>query len=235
MSINFFSRLGNLARGFLSLFVSGIEQQHPEIAYENAINTMVEKYNKLKNATAGLIRLREDAAERLQKAQAQQHELSAMLEQALAEGQDDLAVELIERKDVIDAEIASLQVEMEAAQKDVETAKNALTEVKAEIAKLKAEKERMLAKMQSAQARVRIQDQLEGLSVDSELRALENVRTGIKDTIAKAKLGDELRESDLDVRLKSLRENSSRSSARNKLETLKKERAAQAAGGDRTL
>ena len=234
MSLNLFTRLGNLVRGFMSLFVSGIEQQHPEIAYENAINTMIEKYNKLKNATAGLIRLREDAADRLQKAQAQQHELTAMLEQAMAEGQDDIAVELIERKDAIDAEIASLQAEMEAAEKDVGTAKTALTEVKGEIAKLKAEKDRMLAKMQSAQARVRIQDQLEGLSVDAELRALENVRTGIKDTIAKAKLGDELRESDLDVRLKSLRTNSSKASARNKLEALKKERAG-AADANRTI
>lgn len=234
MSLNLFTRLGNLVRGFMSLFVSGLEQQHPEIAYENAINTMVEKYNKLKNATAGLIRLREDAADRLQKAQAQQHELSAMLEQAMAEGQDDIAVELIERKDAVDAEIASLQAEMEAAEKDVGTAKNALTEVKGEITKLKTEKDRMLAKMQSAQARTRINDQLEGLSVDAELRALENVRTGIKDTIAKAKLGDELRESDLDVRLKSLRTNSSKASARNKLEALKKERAG-ATDANRTI
>ena len=62
----------------------------------------------------------------------------------------------------------------------------------------------------------------------SELRALENVRTGIKDTISKAKLGDELRENDLDVRLKSLRTNSSKATARSKLEALKKERAGQA-------
>lgn len=234
MSLNLFTRLGNLVRGFMSLFVTGLEQQMPEIAYENAINTMIEKYNKLKNATAGLIRLREDAADRLQKAQAQQHELSAMLEQAMAEGQDDIAVELIERKDAVDAEIASLQAEMEAAEKDVGTAKAALTEVKGEITKLKTEKDRMLAKMQSAQVRSRINDQLEGLSVDAELRALENVRTGIKDTIAKAKLGDELRESDLDVRLKALRTNSSKASARNKLEALKKERAGQA-NADRTI
>ena len=232
--MNIFSRLANLVRGFMSLFVSGLEQQHPEIAYENAINTMIEKYNKLKNATAGLIRLREDAADRLQKSQAQQRELSAMLEEAMATNQDDLAVELIERKEAVDAEIASLEAELAAAEKDVDTAKTALTEVKGEIAKLKTEKDRMLAKMQSAQARTRINDQLEGLSVDAELRALENVRTGIKDTIAKAKLGDELRESDLDVRLKALKAGSSKSTARAKLDALKKERAGQA-NADRTL
>jgi phage shock protein A len=234
MSLNIFSRLANLVRGFMSLFVTGLEQQHPEIAYENAINTMVEKYNKLKNATAGLIRLREDAADRLQKAQAQQKELTAMLEQAMATGQDDLAVELIERKDTIDTEIASLEAEQGAAEKDVDTAKTALTDVKGEITKLKAEKDRMLAKMQSAQARVRIQDQLEGLSVDAELRALENVRTGIKDTMAKAKLGEELRESDLDVRLKALKAGSSKATARAKLEALKQQRAGQE-NADRTI
>ena len=234
MSLNLFTRLGNLVRGFMSLFVSGLEQQHPEIAYENAINTMIEKYNKLKNATAGLIRLREDAADRLQKSQAQQRELSAMLEEAMATNQDDLAVELIERKEAVDAEIASLEAELAAAEKDVDAAKTALTEVKGEIAKLKTEKDRMLAKMQSAQARTRINDQLEGLSVDAELRALENVRTGIKDTIAKAKLGDELRESDLDTRLKSLKAGSSKATARAKLEAMKKDRAAQA-GADRTI
>ncbi len=232
--MNIFSRLANLVRGFLSLFVTGLEQQHPEIAYENAINTMIEKYNKLKNATAGLIRLREDAADRLQKAQAQQTQLAAMLEQAMATNQDDLAVELIERKDAVDAEIASLQAEMEAAEKDVDTAKNALTEVKGEIGKLRAEKDRMLAKMQSAQARTRINEQLEGLSVDAELRALENVRTVIKNTIAQAKLGDELRESDLDTRLKVLQAGSAKATARAKLEAMKKERAGQAAG-DRTI
>ncbi len=232
--MNIFSRLANLVRGFLSLFVTGLEQQHPEIAYENAINTMIEKYNKLKNATAGLIRLREDAADRLQKAQAQQKELAAMLEQAMATNQDDLAVELIERKDAVDAEIASLQAELEAAEKDVDTAKTALTDVKGEIGKLKAEKDRMLAKMQSAQARTRINDQLEGLSVDAELRALENVRTGIKDTIAKAKLGDELRESDLDTRLNALKASSSKATARAKLEAMKKDRAA-ASDANRTI
>jgi len=232
--MNLFSRLANLVRGFLSLFVTGLEQQAPEIAYENAINTMMGKYEKLKNATAGLIRLREDAADRLQKAQAQQKELSAMLEQAMATGQDDLSVELIERKDAVDEEIASLEAELEAAEKDVDTAKTALTEVKGEIGKLRSEKDRMLAKMQSAQARTRINDQLEGLSVDAELQALENVRTGIKTTIAKAKLGDELRESDLDTRLKALKAGSSKATARAKLEALKKERAG-AAETDRSL
>ena len=61
-----------------------------------------------------------------------------------------------------------------------------------EIRKLKAERDTMLAKMQSAQARIRIQEQLDGLSVDAEVKALDNVREHIKNTIAEANLGSEL-------------------------------------------
>ena len=35
------SRFGNLWRGFLSLWISDFEKQHPEISYDNAINYMV--------------------------------------------------------------------------------------------------------------------------------------------------------------------------------------------------
>ena len=52
----------------------------------------------------------------------------------------------------------------------------------------------MLAKMQSAQARIRIQEQLDGLSVDADVKALDNVREHIKNTIAEANLGQELAE-----------------------------------------
>src|SRR5713101_8324682 len=64
-SVSFFSRLSNLWKGFVSLWISDIEKEHPEIAYENAINSMIEKYSQLKKATAAIIRRREDVSERL--------------------------------------------------------------------------------------------------------------------------------------------------------------------------
>ncbi|MCU1350174.1 MAG: phage shock protein PspA, partial [Acidobacteria bacterium] len=54
------SRLANLWKGFVSLWIADVEKEHPEIAYENAINSMVTKYAKLKSATAAIIRRRED-------------------------------------------------------------------------------------------------------------------------------------------------------------------------------
>ena len=48
MSSGIFARLGNLWKGFVSLWISDIEKEHPEIAYENAIGAMVGKYAQLK-------------------------------------------------------------------------------------------------------------------------------------------------------------------------------------------
>src|ERR1051326_4100137 len=66
-----FKRLANLWKGFLSLWISDIEKEHPEIAYENAINSMVGKYAKLKSATAAIIRRREELDDRYKKANAE--------------------------------------------------------------------------------------------------------------------------------------------------------------------
>ena len=119
---------------------------------------------------------------------------------------------------------------MEQARTDADEAKSSLVQVKSEIQKLKEEKDRMLAQMLSAEARLKIQNQLEGLSVDAEVRALDNVREHIKNTVAEAKMGSELRDSDLDVQLNKLRQSSGAITARQQLEEMKRVKAAQATG-----
>ncbi len=217
----FWARLSNLWRGFLSLWISGLEQEHPEIAYENAINGMIEKYSSLKKATAAIIRQREDIEARLQSGKAELAQVGQDLDAAVASSQDDLAVVLIQKKNQLATAVAELEGEMQTAMKDAESAKASLIQVQAEIKKLKAEKDNMLAKMASANARLRIQEQLEGLSVDAEVKALDNVREHIRNLVAEAKLGQELHESSLDERLTQLRQRSGEASARQELERLK--------------
>lgn len=222
-----FTRLGNLWRGFLSIWISDIEKEHPEIAYENAINSMVTKYAKLKGATAAIIRRREDLDERNKKATAELAQTEAELNTAVETNQDDLALILIQKKNQLAADAAELKTDMESAHSDAESAKTSLIGVQSEIRKLKAERDTMLAKMQSAQARMKIQEQLDGLSVDEEVRALDNVRTHIKNTIAEANLTKELSGSSLDARLSSLRNQVGDVQAKQELEAMKARRAAQ--------
>ena len=236
MAGGFFARLGNLWRGFLSLWISDVEKQHPEIAYENAINSMIVKYTKLKTATAAIIRRREDIDQRNLKAKTELAEVEGQLAAALDTNQDDLAVVLLQKKNELEKELAELQGDLQVAQKDADSAKNSLLTVQAEIKKLKAERDSMLAKMHSAKARIKIQEQLDGLSVDAEVKALDNVREHIKTTIAEANLGRELSESSLDARLDALRNQAGEVQAKAQLAELKAKRAAQqAAQGQKTL
>jgi phage shock protein A len=228
-TINLFDRLGNLWQGFVSLWISDVEKRHPEIAYQNAIDSMIDKYGKLKSATAAIMRRREDIAARLATEKDELAAITADLNAALATRQDELGIVLIQKKNALDASIKLLDQDMEQARGDADEAKNSLLQVKSEIQKLKDEKDRMLAQMHSAQARLKIQNQLDGLSVDAEVRALDNVREHIKNTVAEAKMGSELRDSDLDVQLAKLRQSSGSITARQQLEEMKRVRAGQAA------
>jgi phage shock protein A len=227
------SRIANLWRGFLSIWISDIEKEHPEIAYENAINSMVTKYARLKSATAAIIRRREEIDERYQAATKELAQTEAELNTAVSTNQDDLAVILIQKKNQLTNDITDMKGEMETAKNDADSAKTSLLSVQTEIRSLKAERDTMLAKMQSAQARINIQEQLDGLSVDEEVRALDTVRTHIKNTIAEANLGKEIGESDLDTRLTQLRSQTGVATAKSEWERLRNASAAKA--GQKTM
>ena len=229
------SRLANLWKGFLSLWVADIEKDHPEIAYENAINSMIGKYAKLKSATAAIIRRREELDDRFKKANADLVQTEGELNTAMDTNQDDLAVVLIQKKNQLTADVAELKAEMETAHGDADSAKSSLLSVQSEIRKLKAERDTMLAKMESAQARIKIQEQLDGLSVDDEVRALDNVRANIKNTIAEANLGKELSDSSLDSRLAQLKNQVGDVQAKQQLAEMKARRQAQQASQQKTM
>jgi phage shock protein A len=231
--VGFFGRLANLWRGFVGLWISDVEKKHPEIAYENAINSMIEKYSQLKHATAAIIRRREDTDARYRTKSAELAQVEADLQTAVETNQADLGTVLIQKKQALTTEVDGLKNDLAQAQADADSAKASLVQVQGEIKQLKAEKDNNLAKMASAEARLRIQNQLDGLSVDNEVKALENVREHIKNTIAEANLGKELGESDLDNRLKKLRAQTGEVTSKSEWERL---RAAQAAkAGQKTM
>jgi phage shock protein A len=226
----FFGRLSNLWRGFLSIWISDVEKKHPEIAYENAINSMIEKYTTLKKATAAIIRRREEMEAKLTDRNRELAQVQADLSTALESNQQDLGLVLIQKQKALQEEVTGLQGDREQAKSDADSAKASLMQVQGEIKKLKAEKDANLAKMASAEARMRIQEQLEGLSVDNEVKALDGVREHIKNTIAQANMQKELGENDLDTRLKALRAQTGEVTAKSEWERMQAARAAAKAG-----
>ncbi len=195
----------NLIKGFFGLFVSKVEQEHPEIVYQNSIDSLTQKAVQLRQAAAAIIRRRDEIEERYENKAREAKEIDAQLQVAIQNGDEEIGTLLVEKKDALDAEVADLTVEMEQARADANDVKSALLKIQAEREKLVAEKDRMIGKLASAQARVKIQEQLDGLSLDSDVKGLDNVRTHIKNKIAEANLGKELSESSLDARLEKIK------------------------------
>lgn len=222
------TRFVNLLRGFASLFVSGIERENPQVAYENAINNMIDKYGRAKNAVAAIIANRLKAETRLKNAQAEKAQVDADLEAALSTDNDDLAEMLVQKQEKLAEIITSATGDLERLSKQAEESKSLLMQFQTEIEKLKSERDEQLARHATARAQIQVQDQLSGLSMDADIKALENVREGINQTVAKAQLNSEIAGTDLDHRLKQMRQTASASTAKAKVAALKAARQADA-------
>src|SRR5258706_12288246 len=122
MAQGFFGRLSNLWRGFVSLWISDVERANPEIAYENAITSMIEKYSGLKRATAAIIRRREELEQRHSTQAKELAQVTQDLNVAAETNQDDLALVLIQKKNQLEKEGAELQADMQVAMKDADAA-----------------------------------------------------------------------------------------------------------------
>ena len=227
--MGFFARVTNVWNGFWALFVSDLESNNAEAVYEAAIEERIKKHRELKKAVSGIVYLRNKLQTELEEKQASLKDIQAQIPIAVEEGEDEAALVLIEKKDQLSASIVEIQVELEKVSAQAEDAKAGLVTFQGEIEKLKREKHEMLAKKANAEARIQIQETLDGLSTDADIRALDNVREGIDKLQAEADVGAELTESDLDSKLAEIKQKTTAASARNQLDEMKKQMAAQKA------
>lgn len=227
--MGFFDRLANVWKGFLSLWISEVETKNPEAVYEAAIEERVRKHKELKKAVSGIVYLRNKLAAELEAKEKELAEVQVQIPIAVEEGEDEVALVLIQRKDELSARIAELQVELEKVAAQTEEAKSGLIAFQEEIKKLQREKEEMLAKKANAEARITIQETLDGLSTDADIKALDNVRTHIDKLQAEADVATEMKGESLDDKLAKIKAKTSSAAANAQLEELKKQMAARKA------
>ena len=81
----------------------------------------------------------------------------------------------------------------------------------------------MLAAKANAEARIQIQETLDGLSTEADVKALDNVREGIQKLQAEADIGGELQDGSLDAKLAKIKEKAASSSAKQQLAEMKRQ------------
>ena len=135
-----FDRIANVWKGFISLWVSEVEQKNPEAVYEAAIEERVKKHRDLKKAVSGIVYLRNKLTSELEQAEKELGEVQIQIPVAVQEGEDDVALVLIQKKDQLTGKIVQVSAELEKIKVQAEEAKSGLIAFQGEIEKLKREK-----------------------------------------------------------------------------------------------
>jgi phage shock protein A len=216
-----FGRLRSLLRGIFATWVRDSERQNPRAVYEQAIHERMRQYRELKEAVAGILYMRNKLEGEITERRAELARLHDETRRAVRSGEDDLSLTLIAHKQALAEDLERAERELESVRSEAEEAKGNLVRFREEIRSLNREKGRMLATLANAEARRRIQDALEGLSVEAEMKALEGVREHIARISTEGRLDRELGDDDLRHRLRAIRAEIRTEGARRELAALK--------------
>jgi phage shock protein A len=189
-------RLKGLLEGLFATWVRDRETRSPEAVYEQAIRERTRQYRELKQAVSGILYMRHKLEREIRERRTELTRLQADIARAVRRGDDEVALVLIPQKNLI--------------------------RFRSAIRSLEREKVRALATLANAQARWRIQEALRGLSVDSEMEALESVREHISRLVAENRLDGELEDAGLQARMQEIREEARTEAARRELDELKR-------------
>ncbi len=219
-----FKRMMGLLRGRLRQWVGTREKHNPDAVYEEAIADRLSQYERLREAAAGILYMRSKLAKELDLKSAEVRRVSSQLAVAVDGDEDDVALALIQRRDHLNSEIDRLTGELNDVSSEAEVAKKNLASFHEEITRLRDEKTRMMARLANAQARLRFQSTLSGLSPEADIQALEAVREHVHKVMTQAQMGRELGDADLEHRLNAVRDAEADAAARAQLQELKRSR-----------
>ncbi len=219
------ARMRSLWRGLFRSWVRDQEQQKPEVVYEQAIAERVRQYRELKDAVAGILYMRNKLESEIGERRAEIARLHDDVRRAVRRGEEETSLSLIAHKQALFEDLERAEQELDDVRAQADEAKTNLVRFREEIRALVREKGRMLATLANARARRRLQAAIEGLSVDAEMDALENVREHISRTVLQSEVNKELGEDGdaFRTQLRGFRDEARRESARAELESLKQE------------
>jgi phage shock protein A len=222
--MRYVARIQNLLRGIFSQWVGRREHRNPGAVYEAAIQERLDQYGQLRTAAAGVLYMRSKLAKQLELTSAELTRVRAQLDVAVDRDDDAVGLALISRREELGAEVTRLTAELTELTTEAAAAKKNLVAFQNDIARLRDEKVRMLARLANAKARLRLQETLNGLSPEADIRALDSVRDHINRLVEEAQVSRDLRDSDLERRLGAIREAEATIAARAQLEELKRSR-----------
>jgi len=227
-------RFLNAIKGLFNKWVRGIETANPEIVFNQAIDGHYAKRDELIRATAPVLREAKRNTALLESKRVDLIELNATIDQALHEGEDDVAADLMKNQQVLEDQIVDLENSLEASGEQIMEMKKSIRAFEGEAERLKQRKVHAIAQLQNAAAQKRAIKAYEGLSMDTDLKALEELETKIGEQVAEVAMRKELVTDGLDHKVKEIRERAKDKEAQARLLERKKALGLLTEGEDET-
>lgn len=215
-------RLSALVRGTFGTWIRERESRSPRAVYEQAIAERGRQYRELKRAVAGILYMRNKLEAEIRERRAEIAASHEQVRRAVLRGDDEAALALIERKEGRLADLERAEQELGKVRNEAQEAKVNLTRFREDIRSLEREKLRALATLANAHARRRIRAAFEGLSVESDMQALESVRQHVAELETEERLDGEGADEGLERRLREIRDETRLEGARRELDELKR-------------
>lgn len=220
--MGFLSRMFGLGKGKVDRAVAEAEAKDPDAVYRNALTTerqRAKEMNDLSRQTLGLVFQAQEKAQGLEKELLQ---LGKDLETAKAVQDMQLGPIILEKMDVLQAELTATQEEQASLQKEAdEIAKAALAQEQA-VEDLEKEWKNASSTLKADQILKNIEDRKKGLVTDGPSEALRNVQNKVAEARASRKATLATQEQSLDSRLAALRQQGSKSTSATRFEEMLK-------------
>ena len=215
-------RLRDLLRGMFASWLGDREGENPRAVYAQVIRERTRQYSDLKQAVAGILYMRNKLEAEIRQRRADIARLQRDIRRAVVHGDDPVALAMISQKEGYLEDLERAQRELTEIVSETGSAKANLVKFRGEIRSLEREKVRMLAMLANAKARRRVEQAFEGLSLDSDMKALEGVREQISRVRMESNLERELGDEGLESRVREIREEARMEAAEKELEELKR-------------
>lgn len=216
-------RLRGLIHGVFAVWIRDSERQNPRAVYEEAIHQRTRQYRELKEAVAGILYMRNKLEAEIVERRAEIARLHDDVRRSIRSDQDELSVALISRKQLLLDDLERAERELDSVRSEAEEAKANLVAFREEIRGLTQEKTRMLATLASAQARRRMSEAIDGLSVEADMKALEGVRDHIARMSTEGYLEREIGDVAVRTRIRAIRDEVRDEAARRELKEIKQQ------------
>jgi phage shock protein A len=212
---NFISRFWKLISGTFGRKLDKAELRNAEVIYNNALNAQQGQQQKLKAALGQLIQLRNRAQSDLGQLEEDFELVQGALEQAARESNEQLGVQLIEKRRELEARRTRLETQHTELSERIRGARQSIQENHESVEKLRRERMELLARKAHAEAQLRIQELGRNANPSHhDTAAVERVREAVEELESVASIEQYAEPaSDTKLSLNKLREDQAREGA----------------------